>query len=509
MLAGISTRFFITLVTNMLRMGFSFYTGLTIARFLGPNNYGNFSFLLGSFTALINLVDLGSSSAFFTIISKKERSRKFYFYYAIWACIQFLILLLFLFLLPDNILDRIWLGHSKNLVLLALVASFSMNMIWKLSGQIGESIRDTFGVQARNLALAFLYLLCVLGLVVFKILSVERLFVLNAIIYFLFSFLYVLRLYRTGTFSVSDEDNILSVFKEFKDFCSPLVIYTIFSFFYSFLDYWLLQRFGGSTQQGYYAVGLRFSTVILIASTSILQVFWKEISEAYSKGNITKVQVLYSKVSKMFFFFSMAFCCFLIPFSRDIITLFLGPEYMKAWATLSLMFFYPVHQSLGQITSTMLYAIGKTKTASYSGIFFMLLSIVTAYFVLAPRSSIVPGLELGSIGLALKMVVCQIIGVNIWAFYVAKYINIPFDWRHQIRVLFFLPVGIFSKIFSDYLLTLILVKEYIILNMIFSGLLYLTILAILIYNFPEIAGLDTKQIKQGLSTVRKRFYGSE
>lgn len=505
MLTGIKSRFIITLVANILRMGFSFSTGVVIARFLGPSNYGDFSFLLGSFSALIILVDLGSSSAFYTIISKKERSSKFYLYYAVWTLVQLLILLLFVFFLPDDILDRIWLGHSKNLVLLALIASFTMNMIWKLSGQIGESIRDTLGVQARNLALAILYLLCVIFLVVFNILSVERLFVLNAIIYFLFSFLYIIRLYRNGIFSVLNTDKLSGVFKEFKNFCSPLVIYTIIGFFYTFADYWLLQRFGGSTQQGYYAIGLRFSTIVLVATTSILQVFWKEISEAYSNDNIEKVRFLYTRISKSFFFFGMTLCCFLISNSREIITLFLGPEYMDALLTLSLMFFYPVHQSLGQITSTMLYAIGKTKTASYSGIFFMFISILTAYAVLAPKSSIVPGLELGSIGLALKMVGCQIIGVNIWAFFVAKYINISFEWRHQVRVLCLLPISIFSKIFSDYLLTFIFIQEHAILNMIVSGFLYFISVVILIYNFPKIAGLDTKQIQQGLSWVRKRL----
>ena len=120
----------------------------------------------------------------------------------------------------------------------------------------------------------------------------------------------------------------------------------------------------------------------------------------------------------------------------------------------SLMLFYPVHQSLGQITGTMLYAMEKTKAQSYIGIFFMSISIITTYVLLSPKTAVMPGFELGATGLALKMVVCQIIGVNISAFYVAKYISIPFDWFHQFKAFILLPLGIFSKFFSYFIIFL-------------------------------------------------------
>ena len=135
----------------------------------------------------------------------------------------------------------------------------------------------------------------------------------------------------------------------------------------------------------------------------------------------------------------------------------------------------------------------------------MLISILTAYAVLAPKSAIVPGFGLGSTGLALKMVGCQILGVNISAFFVARYINISFDWIHQIKVLCLLPISIFIKLFSNYLLALVSIQEYTILSMIISGILYLLSVAVLIYFFPLVTGLDRKQIKQGLFWLRARF----
>ena len=62
-----------------------------------------------------------------------------------------------------------------------------------------------------------------------------------------------------------------------------------------------------------------------------------------------------------------------------------------------------------------------------------------------------------------------------------------------------------STIFSQFLLTLLSIQEYIILTMIISGIFYLLGVTVLIYFFPSITGLDRKQIKQGLSWIRKQF----
>ena len=503
---SIKVRFLTTFITNIVRIGISFIAGLVIARTLGPGEYGNFTFLLGSFLAFATLADMASSSAFYTFLSQRQRGRKFFLYYGGWVLFQLLILLLLVLFLPDSIRQKIWLGHPFGLVLLALLASFAMNQLWRLMAQIGESIRDTVGVQIRNLALAVAYLICIGILAGFHIISVKNLFILNVILYLLFSVLYARRIYQTGILSEEADENLKAILVEFKIFCLPLVIYTGVGFLYSFADYWLLQKFGGSVQQGYYAIGARFSALSLIATTSIVQVFWKEIAEANSLGNIERVRLLYQQVSRNLYFIGAVISCVMIPFSREILALLLGPSYQNAWLPLSLMFLYPIHQSMGQITGTVFYATGKTKAQSYIGIFFMAISIPTAYILLAPKLAIVPGFQLGAMGLAMKMVGCQIIGVNISAFFVSRYINAPFDWRHQINVLLlFLPIGFLSKFFSQGMLSLASFDEYTILVMAVSGGFYLAIVAVLVYFSPSIAGLNRDQINHGFAWLRTRI----
>lgn len=503
---SVKVRFLSTFITNILRVGISFIAGMVIARTLGPGEYGNFAFLLGSFTSLATLVDMASSSAFYTFISQRQRGKKFFLYYGGWVLFQLLILLLLVLFLPDLIRQKIWLGHPFGLVFLALIASFAMNQLWRFAAQIGESIRDTVGVQIRNLVLAVAYLVCVAVLAGFHLISVKNLFILNFILYLLFSALYTRHIYRADVLLKEESEDLREVFGEFKSFCLPLVIYTGIGFLYTFADFWFLQKFGGSVQQGYYAIGAKFAALSLIATTSMLQVFWKEIAEAHSLGNMERVRLLYRRVSRSFYFIGAVISGVMIPFSREILALLLGPSYQAAWLPLSLMFLYPIHQSMGQITGTMLYATGKTKAQSYIGIFFMAISIPIAYILLAPKSAIVPGFQLGAMGLAMKMVGCQILGVNLSVFFVARYINAHFDWSHQIYVLLLLlPIGFLSKFFTQHILSLASFDGYSILVMAASGIFYLVSVAILVRYFPSIAGLNRDQINKGVSWVRARI----
>ena len=503
-ITNFKARFLTTMLTNVLRAGISFITGLTIAKYLGPENYGHYNFLLGSFTAMVSLLDMGTSTAFYTFISQTSRGGKFYLYYGFWVVIRVGLLLLFVLLLPDNLREKIWLGQSKELILFTLLAVFFMNQIWPFVGQVGESIRDTVGVQIRNLILSASFLICIVLLVKTNLLSLRVLFVTNTLLYFALTCLYGVRLYRLPALISQKNESFKEVLREFKAYCAPLFLYTLIGFLYTFADYWLLQRFGGAVQQGYYAIGCQFATISLLVTTSVIQVFWKEISEAYAKGNMDKIHILFKKVSRFFYFVSAIFSCILIPFSKEILTLLLGPAYAPGWPVFTLMLFYPIHQSLGQITGTMMYALGLTKTKALLGIIFMVISIVMTVFFLAPRTWVIPGLQLGAIGLALKMVICQLLDVTLMGIYVTRYLSTQYDWTYQIYVvLILLPSGFLSKLIAFKALTVFALVDSVILIMVVAGLLYLSFAAMMLWYRPALVGLERDQIRNAILWIGK------
>jgi O-antigen/teichoic acid export membrane protein len=354
--------------------------------------------------------------------------------------------------------------------------------------------------------MAAAYLSCILVLVYLHLVNLKTLFLLNICLYLLFSTLYALKLFRTPALYRDEKENLKDIFRAFKGFCSPLILYSWVGFVYAFADYWLLQKFGGAAQQGYYAIGARFASLSLIATSSILQVFWKEISEAHDLGNMGRVRMLYHKVSRGLYFAGAFLSGLLIPFSKDMLVLLLGPAYQNAWVALSLMFLYPVHQSMGQITGTMFLATEKTKAQSYIGLFFMAISIPIAYFMLAPKNMVVPGLNLGATGLALKMVCCQIVAVNLMAFFISKYIDTPFDWSYQINVLMLLvPMGFISKFFTGQIFSLWSFTPHTLIIMSVSAVLYSLLVGLLVFQVPTLAGMTKEQINHALTWMGKRL----
>ncbi len=67
---SVKKRFFISLLVNIFRGAISFTTGVLLARWLGPEEFGNMAFLLSSFLAFRQLLDMARSSAFFLFSPK-------------------------------------------------------------------------------------------------------------------------------------------------------------------------------------------------------------------------------------------------------------------------------------------------------------------------------------------------------------------------------------------------------------------------------------------------------
>ena len=232
-----------------------------------------------------------------------------------------------------------------------------------------------------------------------------------------------------------NEDTPLSVWNEFWFYCLPFIPYAWVSFIHDLADRWMLQHWGGATEQAYYAIARQFSLVALLATSSILSILWKEIAEAYHNDELIKVKYLYDKTIVGLYFIAAFIAGAVFPWANEILLLTVGEAYVSAGLTLMIMLFYPVHQALGQISASTLLATGHSRIQVIMGLIFMAISMMTAYFVLAPENVLVPGLGLASIGLAWKMLLLQIIQVNISLWVVSRIFGWPYNWGYQLIVL--------------------------------------------------------------------------
>ncbi len=496
MTRSIRSRFSFSLFANLSKAIITFGTGMLVARGLGPEEYGTMMFLLGTFTAIRQLLDMGSSTAFFTFLSQRQRSRRFVAGYFTWLGMQFLVPLLAIgLLLPSSLVDLIWNGEQRSLVLTAFLAAFMQSVLWSAILQMGESQRLTRWVQGVSVAVALVHFLLMAMAGWGGWLDVRSILVLMIIEWSIAVAVVVKQL----RFSVipDEPDTLKSVWAEFWRYCLPLIPYAWLSFAYEFADRWLLHNYAGSVQQAYYSVAFQFGAVAAIATASAINIFWKEIAEAHHQKNHERVALLYRQTSRGLFFVAAAGAGYLVPWAEDILRVTLGVAYVGGGGTLMIMFFYPLHQSLGQIGGTMAYATGRVSVYVKFGMVFMASSMVVTYFVLASTDAPLPGLGLGSLGLAGKMVAMQFLSVNALAYYLARSMEIKFDWIFQpISTVACLAAG-----YSAYAIphSLFDTGSYLWLEFLASGIIYLIALICLIVVMPSMAGLRQTDIAAVLS----------
>ena len=491
-------RLVFSVLLNTARSIIIFITGMILARGLGPEQYGLFSFLLASFAAIITLFDMGSSSAFFSFISKRTRSKFFFLTYFYWVIFQFLfVLIIILLVLPDAWLALIWQGENRNLVTIAFIAIFFQNQIWTLVVKVGESQRLTTMAQTLGVVIASIHFGLVILLFYKGWLSIEYIYYLITIEFIVGAL--VAKLIFPLEF-VEEEETYQENFQEYWNFCKPLIPYFWLSVIMTFADTWLLRYFSGGVEQGYYAVAAQMGVVTLLFTSSVIRVLWKEVAEANENGERDRVFYVYKKVSRIVFMIGVVISAFLVPWTKEIIILLLGSQYLEGATVMWIMLLYPIHQSLGQINGTMYFALELTRPYVVINSIHLITSIIAIYFLLAPSDMLVPGLGLGAIGLAMKMVIIQIITVNVSIWWLCRHQGWSFDFAYQV-----MGIGLFLMLgFLCYELVNILVDDsvYVLIRAIISAVIYVLATIIIFYKVPWLIGLTQPELKSYIYKVK-------
>lgn len=504
---AIAVRYSATFVGNVLRIGSSFASGVVVARALGAANYGQLTFILASFTAVSSLLDSGSASAFSTLLFARRGRPALFGIYGAWLLIQFAILSVgILIVLPSETVRTIWFSTDRMTIILGWCSAFASAQLWTAVSQMGEALRQTVRMQIAATARGVAHIVLLLIAVWFGFLSIRLVYALQAVEYGTVALLLVRSLYHQNVGAADLSLNTTSVFSAFVDYCRPLIVRGWVVFVGAFADRWLLERFGGSTQQGYFAIAQQFSVVSMLATTALLQVLWKELAEAHDRGAPETVKLLYVRSTRMLFFVGAWTSFLLIPHSALLIHLVLGPAFAGALVPFALMLLYPVHQCLGQVQATFFQATGRTSTFMKLGLLSALINLPLSYFAFAPQSMF--GLGGGAVALALKMLVAQTIGVILQAKAIRRAAGWSQDPLLQVTVVAVLAGLAYGATWAvDAITTSIRVPSPALVVAIVSGAAYIVVSLLIVRRWPSLAGLDPAWIKAPIRTLRMALAG--
>ena len=324
-------------------------------------------------------------------------------------------------------------------------------------------------------------------------LTVKRIFLIQIIQYFIATALFYFLIRKKQNKKFDSQKSFKAISLEFFHYCKPLIAVTFAGFLYEFLDKWMLQKYSGSEQQGFFQISSQFASLSLLFTASVMSIFWKEFSSLWSTGGGEGMAKLYRMFTQGLVMISAAISGFLIPWSKEILIFLLGDSYSGASIILAIALLYPIHQTMGQVCGVVFLASRQTKKFMAISIAIMLSSIPLTYILLAPSTNLFyGGFDLGALGLAIKMVGLGVISVNLQSWVISKFCGWKYEWLWQLYgITLFISGGFVCKAILNVIFNINLHDKYsLIIPLIIYFISYLIFSISIFFIYPSIFGLS-------------------
>ena len=504
---SLKKRYFYKLGTKFIGIPIGFLSAAIVPRGLGVNAYGNFNFITDFFTRLIAFFDTGTSAAFYTKLSQRlKESALIRFYWGFFAVMSLILVFFVATMFMLNKQGSIWIDQEPRFIWLGLfwgLLSWLNQIVYKIVDAYGLTVKGELAVIKQKL-----FGLCLLGvLFVLGEFSLLIFFIYHFLMFILILFFWwrVLRKNNIRLFPSERLNKALikNYSSEFYQFSMPLFVGGILVFFLGFADRWLLQMFGGSAEQGLYSLSFKVGSLCFLFTKSMTPLFHREISRAYGEKRPDEMCRLFLRFVPMLYSVAVFIGAFFF-FQSDKVSIIIGGESFKGAAVpIALMSLYPIHQTYGQLNSAVYFATGRTRLYRNVGLSIALLGLLVTYLFLAPKEQL--GLNLGSTGLALKMVLVQIIGQNFILWFNTKLLKIPFIKMlgHQFISVFIIggAAGL-STLIADNMVGNIIV------SFLTAGFIYIVLLMGILYMIPSLFSTNRIEINHNVRVVKQRLFGS-
>jgi O-antigen/teichoic acid export membrane protein len=487
-------KYILKLISNIIFLLSNLGIQYVLTRKISPEEYGNFYYLTNIMFQIVIFFDMGTSSFYFNKISINNEDHKVEFFYRKIIVFLTFIALAFIYILDLlNFSEILFNQKSISIIYLAMIHAL---LTWYLQifSQKIDALQLTIKFEKIKIVHKIFTFGILLIIVFLNILSFIVLFVyfISIILVLLLVALIIInnsRKQKLNEFKINSDD-YKTLLQEFKSFSFPLLISSVIGIMINIFDRWYLQFNAGSIEQGYFSLSTQLSSISLIFTTALIPLFMNRVAKYYSQKNFSNLKVIFEKNIALFFVISAYFSIYL-SFNADfLIKVIAGDYFESASRVLLILAIYPIHQTYGQITGAFLLATGNTKIFRNLSIITFLISIPLT-FIFIGQSQI--SLNLGSYGLAIKMVIVQFFIVNIQLYFVTRIVNSKF-LKNLLKQIIILGLIYLIAIIAKNFIVLFEIKN-IYINFLTNGLIYtLIIFTLIIINPKFVLNIDRKEI---------------
>lgn len=506
---SLKKRYIFKLFANVFGLIAGLATQAIIPRGLGPVAYGNFNFLTNFFQQVFGFLDMGTSTCFYTRLSQRQNDTglvSFYLYFSI------LISLAALAVVAGGqvfaVQQKLWPDQEMYYVYLAALWGI---LTW-VSGTVLNRMMDAYGLtvssEIARMAQKVFSLLLLALLFFYGRLNLTSFFFFNYITMAFLGSAVIYILQKTGHSVLRSLWMPISEFRryftEFYRYSHPLFLASVITLIAGILDRWMLQYFSGSAEQGFYGLSYMIGSACFLFTGAMTPLLWREFAVAFEKNDLGRMSHLFNRYIPLLYSVAAALSCFIAVQADTVILVMGGRQYGAALWPVVIMAFYPIHQTYGQLNSVLCMAAGQTRLYSRIGVIFALIGIPVAYFLIAPANKY--GLNAGAAGLAVKMLLVQIAGVNVQLYYNCRILKLGFSRyvRHQVSsVLLLLAFSILAMLAVKNLPAF---SGRPVHGLFFSGVLYSLMIGTMFYLKPVLFGLEKKDISSIAEFIKRKLW---
>lgn len=499
---SVSSRYAVTLGAQLLRLLVSLITATIVPRTLGPAIYGNYSFLLSTSAAVRGVLDNGAQQAFFTFSSQERCSGSLTRLYALVLGGQFALVLLLIGLAAlTGKLDWLWRAQQPDQILLVTMLDWALFLAVSLQ-QLGDTKALTAYPQVAGAAVSLATLAALLALH-----FTGRLDFYSYVWLSLAGALFTCGL-LIHRFLIRRREQFWSGALEPRRyaqrwwrFARPLILPQYYLPLVAWLGLYLIQRWYGSAEQGYYALALQWSAFAMVCTSSGVWIFWREIAH-HAALDLRATAPVYQQFSALFFFLALVLSCGLSGGSALLVQIVAGERFHPAAPVLAIMAFYPISQTINQLTAAAMKATERTASYARWTVLLSFPDLLLTYLLLAPPTASVAGWHLGAIGLALKTALYGLICAEVYDWLNCRFLRISYVRGLLRRVMVAAAVAVMATVLLRFGAAWLLRLGFgATAALILASLAYAAAVAMLVLLRPTVAGISREQLLRGLRTL--------
>lgn len=494
-MSTLARRYAFKLLANMASVPVYLLMEAILPRALGPQAYGNYSFATNVFQQLAGFVDMGTSTCFYNALSRRQAEGGLVVFYVRVMLLVFVVLLgagciLLVPALGARILPDVPLWMAPAAALWAFLFWWG-RVLRSMNDAIGETV---YSELVRTVC-SLLGVLVLLGMFGAGWLGVETLFAQQCAVLCAtaLGFWLVMRGFWGRLPWRLTEEARRGYRQEFFAYSHPLFVQALLSFIMLTGERWLLQWFDGSAQQGFFALSQKVSMACFLFVSAMTPLIMRELAIAWGHKDVAAMGRLLMRFAPMLYIIAAYFSCFTLVEGDVLVRIFGGAHFAAALLPVQIMALYPIHQTYGQLATSVFHATGRTTVLRNLTAAECVYGLAAAWICLAP--SAYGGFGLGATGLALKTVLVQCLSVNLYLWLASRIAPIGFGrllW-HQLW-----SVGVLLALaWACRTLTLTLGGgEHSLWRFVMSGCVYSVLVLCALWAFPALAGCTRQDMRE-------------